>query len=104
MTALQRRGNRGHSFHDSNNLLTLASETYRKLLENGSWNSANGAYLNVCFHCNQDGHIAKDCTVIIKDTTSDNAVPNPFNAKKGWTSLKDPSGKLTITKHDKTWF
>jgi len=104
MIALQRRGNRGHSFHDSNDLLTLASETYRELLENGSWNNVNGTHLNVCFRYNQGGNIAKDCTVIIKDTTSDNAVPTQLNKKKGWTSIKDPSGKLTITKHDKTWF
>ena len=103
MIALQRRGNRGHSFHDSNDILTLASETYRELLENGSWNNVNGSRLNVCFRCNQDGHIAKDCTVI-KDTPSDNTTPTPFNTKKGWTSIKDPNGKLTITKHDKTWF
>ena len=104
MIALQRRGNRGHSFHDSNDLLTLASETYRELLENGSWNNVNGTHLNVCFRYNQGGNIAKDCTVIIKDTTSDNAVPTQLNKKKGWTSIKDTSGKLTITKHDKTWF
>ena len=73
-------------------------------MENGSWNNVNGTHLNVCFRCNQGGHIAKDCTVIIKDTTSDNAVPTQLNKKKGWTSIKDPSGKLTITKHDKTWF
>ena len=36
MIALQKRDNRGHSYHDFHDILTLASDTYRELLENGS--------------------------------------------------------------------
>ena len=104
MIALQKRDNRGHSYHDFHDILTLASDTYRELLENGSQNNVNGTNLNVSFRCNQDGNIAKDYTANIKETTHSHDIPIPFNTKKGQTDIKDPSGKLTITKHDKTWF
>ena len=90
MVALQRRCNRCRSRHDVNHILTLTSEKYRELLENGSWNNANESNINVFFRCNKYGYTGKDFTVLRMDTNPSNIVPTLFHIKKNGLSLRIP--------------
>ena len=42
-------------------LLTLATSSYREMIEKGEWNGNKKSEALVCFKYNKDGHIATNC-------------------------------------------
>ena len=79
-------------------LLTIATASYREMIEKGEWNGNNKGEALVCFKCNKDGHIATNCP--------DNQGANTKDKTDGkrWTRSKPIDGTTTMSKYSKQWF
>ena len=86
----------GQKTQTASELLSLASSTYRELVEQGEWSGLKKkALLTTCFGCGKEGHIVRDCPTTVVEQTKDT---------RGWTRTPDPNGKEVLRKHDKDWF